>query len=134
MTKAIVVLMVVAVLYCGWHLFLYWDKVKNEQEVARKQEAAAVVIPEQLPGMPPQLEDSLRTAQQEGAAALRNWLKVNGAAIQDPRKAWIELDFCILLARENPSEARRIFAEVKERTPPASPVWPRINQLARTFQ
>ena len=36
-------------------------------------------------------------------------------AIYAARRAWIELDYCVLIARSNPAEARKIFAEVKER-------------------
>jgi hypothetical protein len=54
--------------------------------------------------------------------------------IQDPRKAWIELDYCVVLARENPKEARRIFDQVKQRIRPDSPVYPRIKQLEPTFE
>lgn len=133
MTKLIAVLFVVVVLYGGWHLFLYWDKVKNEEETAKKQSAAAEVVPEQLPGMPQSLEPTLQAAQKQGAAGLRNFLKTYGRSVQDPRKAWIELDYCLAITREDPSEARRVFAAVKDRTPPASPVWPRIRRLQSTY-
>jgi hypothetical protein len=53
--------------------------------------------------------------------------------IQDPRKAWIELDYCTLLARENAKEARRIFADVQQRTPTNSPIYWRVKKLEPTF-
>jgi hypothetical protein len=65
---------------------------------------------------------------------LRNWLKAYDRQIKDPRKAWIELDYCVLVAREDPAEARRVFASVKDRMPASSPVWPRIKQLEKTYQ
>ena len=46
---------------------------------------------------------------------MRNWLKTYGQSVEDPRKAWIELDYCVAVAREDPAEARRVFAAVKER-------------------
>jgi hypothetical protein len=134
MTKIIGAVIIIAVLYGGWHLFLYWEKVRNEEQVAQKQAAATEVIPEQLPGMAQTLEPSLQAAQKEGATALRNWLKTYNRALQDPRKAWIELDYAVLLSRDDPAEARRIFAAVKERTPPSSPVWPRIKRLEPTYE
>ena len=134
MTKLIVILGVVLVLFGGYELFLYWDKVQHEEEVSKKQAAASVVSPESLSGLPYQLQDSLRAAQAQGVTALGNWLKAHGAQVQDPRKAWIQLDYCIMVARDNPAEARRIFAEVKERTPQNSPVLPRIKQLEATYQ
>jgi len=134
MTKAIAALIIIAVLYCGWELFLYWDKVKHEDETKAKQEAAALVGGDQLPGVPYQLESSLQSARKQGPAALRNWLKNNNQSIEDPRKAWIELDYCVAVAREDVGEARRVFAEVKERTATNSPVWPRIRLLEKTYQ
>src|SRR5207302_6055956 len=127
-------LIIVAVLYGGWNLFLYWDKVKNEQETEKKQAAAAVVNGESLAGLPPNLQQSLHAAQGQGASGLRNWLKTYGSAVQDPRKAWIELDYCERVARDDPAEARRVFASVRDRTGPTSPVWPRIKKLAPTYE
>ena len=134
MTKLIAALVIVAVLYGGWNLFLYWDKVKNEEETARKQAVATAVDPRQLPGIPEHLESTLDAALKQGAVGLRNWLKAYDRVIKDPRKAWIELDYCVLVAREDPAEARRVFASVKDRTPASSPVWPRIKQLEKTYQ
>jgi hypothetical protein len=133
-TKLIAALIIVAVLYGAWNLFVYWDKVKNEKESIRKEEAAAVVTETSLPGLPYGLEQSLQAAKRQGAASLKNWLKTYGNSVQDPRKAWIELDYCVMIARDDPAEARRVFASVRERTGPASPVWPRIKQLAPTYE
>jgi hypothetical protein len=134
MTKLIAAAMIIAVLYGGWHLFLYYEKVKNEKEVEQKQAVATAIDPTQLPGMPQALETSLQAAQREGTVALRNWLKTYNRAVQDPRRAWIELDLCVMMSREDPAEARRLFATVKERTGPASPVWPRIKKLESTYE
>jgi|SRR5215471_2615922 len=134
MTKLIAILIILAVLYGGWQLFFYWEKIKNEEETQKKQAAAAVVVGDQLPGVPNQLEASLKAAESQGAVGLKNWLKTYGRSIQDPRKAWIELNYCVLISRADPSEARHVFAEVKNRTPESSPVWPRIKQLEKTYE
>ena len=134
MTKLIAALIIVAALYCGWALFSYWEKVKNGEEAQKKQDAAAIVTGDRLPGLPYNLESSLQTARKRGATGLRNWLKAYGQSLEDPRKAWIELDFCVAVAREDPAEARRVFAAVKERLGPASPVWPRMKQLEKTYE
>ncbi len=134
MTKLIAVLILLAVAFGGWELFFYWEKVKNEEETQKKQAAAAIVVGDQLSGMPQQLEPALKAAEAQGAAGLRSWLKVYGRAIQDPRKAWIELDYCLLISREDPSEAKRLFAAVKNRTPESSPVWPRIKKLENAYE
>lgn len=134
MTKVISVLILAAALYGGWELFFYWEKVKNQEETQKKEEASEVTMGDSLPGMPYQLEPSLKAAQDRGAGGLKNWLDAYGTNVVDPRKAWIQLDYCILVSRENPAEARRVFAEVKARTAPTSPVWPRIKRLERTYQ
>jgi hypothetical protein len=126
--------MIIAVLYGGWQFFLYWERVKNAEEDKQKQDVAAKVIGDQLPGLPYTLEPSLQTARSQGATGLRAWLKANGQSVEDPRKAWIELDFCVAVAREDPAEARRVFASVKERLSPSSPVWPRMKKLEETYK
>jgi hypothetical protein len=135
MTKTlIIVVIVVAVALGGWKAFEYWEKVQDEKFVEEKNAASNVVIPERLPGLPGAWEDSLRAAQQHGATTLGNWLKTYGAGVQDPRKAWIQLDYVLLITRDNPQEAKRIFAEVRDRTPPNSPVAPRIHDLEKSYQ
>jgi hypothetical protein len=133
MTKWIAALIIVAALYGGYQLFSYYDRVKNEDENAQKKAQAEIVVPQQLPGMPQQLEASLDAAQKQGAAALRNWLKMYGNSIQDPRKAWIELDYCVMVSNQDPAEAKRVFADVKARTPESSPVWKRVKQLEKAY-
>jgi len=133
MTKLIAALIIAAVLYGGWQLFFYWEKVRNEEEVTKKQEASQV-NPKALAGMPYTLEQSLDAAERRGASGLRDWLKAYGANIQDPRKAWIELDYCNLIVRDDPSEARRIFKSVKDRTPATSPVYDRVKKLEKSYE
>jgi hypothetical protein len=134
MTKVIILVVVIAVLYGGWELFLYWDKVNHEEENSKKLAAASEVIPEQLQGVPQKLDPALQAAQKQGASGLRNFLKTYGRSIQDPRKAWIELDYCLAVARDDPAEAKRVFAEVQSRTGPSSPVYPRIKKLEATYK
>jgi hypothetical protein len=133
-TKLIAALIIVAALYAGRELFLHWEKIKNDGETKQKQDAAAIVMGDQLPGLPYNLEPSLQTARKRGATGLKNWLKAYGQSVQDPRKAWIELDFCVAIAREDPAEAKRVFAAVKERLGSSSPVWPRMKQLEKTYE
>jgi hypothetical protein len=134
MTKLITALIIIVIGYCCYQLFIYWETVKEQKENEQKQAAVLAIQGESLPGMPYQLNESLRAAQQQGNAAMRTWLKTYGPAVQDPRKAWIELDFCVAIARDAPVEARHIFASVKQRTPPSSPVWPRVKQLEKTYE
>src|SRR5215471_347818 len=133
MTKLIAAVIIVAVLYGGWELFFYWERVKNEEDEQKKKSVAVAVHPEELPGMPQELENSLRAALSQGPEGLKGFLKAYGNRLQDPRKAWIELDYCQMVARENTAEAKRIFADVKRRIPHNSPIWPRIQQLEKTY-
>jgi hypothetical protein len=134
MTKVIAALIIIVVLWGGWQVFFYWEKVKNEEETNQRKDAAAMVVGDSLPGLSYKLETSLQTARTKGAAGLRNWLKTYGQSVEDPRKAWIELDYCVAVARQDPAEAKRVFAQVKERTPPSSPVWPRMKQLEKAYE
>jgi hypothetical protein len=134
MTKLITAFIFIVIGYCGYQLFIYWETVKEQKENEQKQAAVLAIQGEGLPGMPYQLNESLRAAKQQGNAAVRTWLKTYGPAVQDPRKAWIELDFCVAIARDAPAEARHIFASVKKRTPPESPVWPRVKQLEKSYE
>jgi hypothetical protein len=134
MTKVIAAFIIIVALWGGWQLFFYWEKVKNEEETTQKRDAAAMVIGDQLPGMSYKLDASLQAARSKGAAGLRNWLKTYNQSVEDPRKAWIELDYCVAVARQDPAEAKRVFAQVKERTPPSSPVWPRMKQLEKAYE
>jgi hypothetical protein len=84
--------------------------------------------------MPPGLEPSYAAAEKNGAAGVRNWLKINGARVEDPRRAWIELDYVVLVAHDDPVEAKKVFADVKGRTPETSPVYKRIKELQNTYE
>jgi hypothetical protein len=135
MTKTLLwVVIIAAVVFVGWQGFNYWEKVDAEKADTRKQAQSAEVRPEALPGMANQLETSLRMAQSQGPEAFKQWLRNYGSSLSDPRKAWIELDYCVAVARKDPQEARRVFASVKQRTPPNSPVAPRIRDLSKTFE
>jgi hypothetical protein len=133
MTRLISILIALLLAFCGYHFYQYWVKIRDEEEL-KKQESAAVFRPESLPGLPSDLEAGLRAAQQKGPTAVQAWLKSSGGRVQDPRKAWIELDYAKSIARDNPAEARRVYNEVKQRTPPASPLWPQLKAMERTFQ
>lgn len=133
MTKFITAGIIVIVLWVAYSLWVYWEEVRDEKE-AQIAATKVVIREETLSGMPHQLESSLQGAKRAGLNTFRKWLETYGSSIQDPRKAWIELDYCIMLSRENPKEARRIFAEVKQRTPSNSPVYPRVKELEATYE
>lgn len=92
------------------------------------------VRPQELQGVPSQLESSLAKAKEGGSKTMKAWLDAYAKSVRDPRLASIQLDYVLLVAREDPVEARRVFAEVKKRTPANSPVYPRVKQLESTYQ
>lgn len=134
MTKAIWVLIIAVLAYVGYLLFLQWEKAQGERAQQGAGAATAAATGDSLPGMPPHLESTYRSAKERGATAFQTWFNTNEKQIADPRKAWIELELCVVMSRSNPAEARKIFANVKGRVPPSSPVWPRIKELEKTFE
>lgn len=133
MTKLIWALIVVVVAFLGYRLYVSWEKAKGGGDEAKPQ-APASLSPDSLPGLPPQLEPAYRAAKEKGVTAFRTWFNANEAKLSDPRKAWIELELCVATTRENPAEAKKLFARVKSRVPPSSPVWPRIKELEKTYE
>lgn len=134
MTKLISIAIVVILVFLGYRFFIYYEQVKNQEAEESQEAAAALVVGDQLPGVPSELEEGLRAARTQGAAGLTNWLKAYSGLIQDPRKAWIELDYVVMIGRANPQQARRMFADIKERIPPSSPVYPRLQSLQRSYE
>lgn len=137
MTKLIAVLIIVAVCWGGYEIFLFWDNYNHDRDLAEKerQQHQQAMNCDQLPGMPTsQLEDSYKIAVKHGAAGVRAWLRINGLKIQDPRRACIELDYVVLVSREDPAEARKVYAEVKARIPQDSPVIGRIKDMQNTYE
>jgi len=135
MTKLMGILVVVLVIWGGYELFELWDRYDKEGDLKQKEEEAARnFTPESLPGMPYELKDSYEKAKKNGTIAMGNWLKAYNSKLQDPRKAWIELDYVVDVAGKDPVEAKKIFADVKARIPTNSLVYPRIKQLQSTYE
>jgi hypothetical protein len=134
MSKVIGVIILVVVIYGGYELWELWDKYNTGQDLKEQEAKQGQIIPEQLAGMPGGLEQTYQMAQKNGATGVRNWLKAYGARVNDPRRAWIELDYVVLIAREDPVEAKKVFADVKSRTPEDSPVHRRIKELEKTYE
>ncbi len=124
---------IVLVLYGAWEIWLYWDQVSHDRDLAAKQ-AATQVSEESLQGMPSGLEASYKAAKAGGITTWRNWMRRYIQSVADPRRAWIELDFLVEISRDEPAEARKIFAEVKSRVPENSPVYSRVKKLENTYK
>jgi hypothetical protein len=135
MTKLIGVLIVVLVIWGGYELFELWNKYDTERDVKEKAaEQARNFTPEQLPGMPDNLRKSYEIAKGRGAAGMHDFLKAYNTKLEDPRRAWIELDYVVMIANSDPAEAKKIFADVKARTSTNSLVYPRVKELEKTYE
>ena len=98
------------------------------------ESAPPAITGESLPGLPPYLETSLSQAQQQGVEELGKWLKSWSKQVQDPRLAWIELDYIVLLNLKDHKAARERFHQVKARISPGSPVFERIQKLDSAYE
>lgn len=121
--------------YGGYQLWDYWGHFKQPDSSSHATASAAPDIADtSLPGMPPKLEPMLANARNRGAQGLHDFLLTYGRTISDPRLASIQLDYVVLVAKDDPNEARKIFSQVKSRTSRTSPVYPRIQMLEKTYE
>ena len=135
MKALIAILVLVAAIFVGFKLLDYWDKVEQQKE-RDQQKANAQVDPRSLQGVPYDLEPKLQEAYNKGALGLKEWLEKfkHSPQIKDPRLAWVELDYVVLISRDNPVEAKHVFADVKARLSTESPVYPRVKLLEKTYE
>ena len=132
--KFVIGLIIVVGLSLGaYQLHEYWGNFKDKPP-ATAQQAPPPVSGEQLPGLPNHLEGPLQTAEQNGAAAMKEFLTTHAKEIKDPRLAWIQLDYVILAGTSDPGEARLVFRKVQGRLTSGSPVYSRMKQLAKTYE
>jgi hypothetical protein len=136
MKALIAITIIVAAGMGGWKIYSHWLDIQEAEKKKRQQTEVAQpqATGTQLPGMVSQLEPILEVAQRQGASGLRRFLGQYGKTINDPRLASIELDYVVLVANDNPAEARKTFARVKQRVPRESPVYPRVKQLEKAYQ
>ena len=134
MKQIITLLILFAVFYVGKQIYLEFEGIKKKENRDQGIETAPATPSSALPGMPPTFEASLQVAQNQGAIALKNWLVKYRPFIRDPRLGDIELDYVVLESRQDTSEAKRVFREVKDRTPPDSPLYARIKRLEKNYQ
>jgi len=73
---------------------------------------------------------------QQGASGLKQFLTKyqKSPYLKDPRKAWIQLDYVVMVSLNSPGEARRVFREVRNRVGPDSPVYERMKQMQSTYE
>lgn len=141
--KALITIFIILVAVYGFmELVGFYDRsTKRTNRSSDEEWNQAATVPtgnapitgSSLSGLPPTLEGSLAQAQQEGVEVFGKWLKTWHKQIQDPRLAWIELDYVVLLNLKSHREARERFQEVKARVGPGSPVLDRIAKLDSAY-
>ena len=136
MKLVIAAVVIIAVLAGAYKIWEYWDKVSHDQDIAEQEARAKLNInPEQLQGMPQELRQSYDIAKGNGPVALGKWLKSVGAQVDDPRRAWIELDYVVGIAQEDPQEAKRVFAgRSGTGYRKTSLVYARMKKLEKTYE
>lgn len=133
--KFVITAVIIIGLALGVRLFYQYYESFQPKAAEPTSAAGPVDVPDdQLPGMPASLQPALAEAREYGATGLRNFLAAHNKAIADPRLASLELDYVILITPSNPAEACRIFARVKERLEPSSPVYGRMKKLEKTYE
>jgi hypothetical protein len=137
MKALIAILLLLGAFWVTKRIFNTYQDVERSRNTGEQTSPAPAPPPaptSTLAGLPPYLEASLSTAEKQGAAGLRDWLRNYRAYAKDPRLASIELDYVVLISHADPAEARRIFEDVKSRTPTFSPIYDRVKRLEKTFQ
>ena len=132
--KFIMALIVIIGLALGaYQIYEYWGKYKNPD--ATQTPAYTPPPPsDSLSGMPQNLEGTFQASRARGVTGLHDFLTEYGKSVSDPRLASIQLDYVLLVAPSNPAEAKRVFAQVKSRVQPDSPVYGRVQELEKTYE
>ena len=133
-SRLIGVLLILLVAWGGYKVFVYYQHTDAEHLFQTGEAADKPFDPNRLPGLPYELNSSLVQAQKQGSTAMGKWLATYGSQVKDPRKAWIQLDYCQMIFREDPHQARAIYASVKERLHEDSPVYARLKQIEKSFE
>ena len=133
--KSILTAVIVFGLCLGaWQIYQFLEKNEATRQAAAAPGAGTVSNGDQLSGLPSKLVPALEAARQRGAAGLRDFLAAHGKEVADPRLAWIEVDYVVVVAPGDPAAARKVFAQVKARLTPNSPVYSRMQQLEKTYE
>ena len=138
MKALIAVFLVCIAVWVTKQIYRTYQKSEQQRLVNPTDQSATTPAPTStsaaLAGLPPSLETSLANAERQGAPGLREWLRNYQTLVRDPRLAAIQLDYVVLISGQDPAEARRIFKDVKNRTPTFSPIYDRVKRLEKTFQ
>ncbi len=131
--KALISLVVLGLIALGFYkAWEAWELKQTSAEVEKN----ATINPARLQGMDFKIEPMYREAQSKGAYGLRDFIdRYKGTQfLEDPKLAWIELDYALLLSVSDPPEARKVFNRVRARINSGSPVYARMKSLEKSFQ
>lgn len=130
------ILITLAVVIGAYKLFEHWEAVKERRVLEEKVARGADINPDSLPGLPWQLVQKLRDAKEAGPASVKNFIEYCKRLpdVKDPRLAWVELDYVVMITSTEPVEAKKIFQAVKKRTPEDSPIQPRLRAMAKNYE
>ena len=136
MKAAISILIVIGVILGVYKLWEYWDDVEQQKDLAAKKTQQEALRGDSLPGLPYELEEDLRKAKEGGSKTLKAFIEriEKSPKVSDPRLAWIELDYVVMVSLEDPVEAKRAFRKVKGRVDPDSPVYRRVKELEKNYE
>lgn len=134
--KALISVLIVAIVgFVGFRLFEHWESVKERRVLEDKAARGADIDPEKLQGLPGQLTQKYQEVKSNPkhlGLFIESIRKLQG--VGDPRLAWIELDYVVMISATDPLEAKRVFQAVKKRTPADSPIYPRIRSLEKNYE
>ena len=132
----ITILVILFVVMGAYKLFDYWDQTSQDQEVTKRAADGSDIQESMLPGMPYQLEQKYGQAKQKGPSAVKEFLDAYGKApkFEDPRKAWVQLDYVVMIMGSDPVEAKTIFLDVQSRIRTNAPIYRRIRSMEHTFK
>ena len=131
MIKGLIAIVLIAIVI-GVGNFIYSEYTgKNHPEAKRRQQEDAAAAA--LDGIPPELHESLGAARAGGPGALKQWLEKHGRRCGDPGLASVQLDYVMQMGRTNPSEAKKLFQQIRGRIRPDSPVYEKMRKIEPTF-
>jgi len=130
----IIAALVYGVYLVGSSMMGKYDEAQRKSGGRPEHSVAPGPVATNLEGMPHQLQASLDTAASQGPGAMKRWLDANRKYCRDPKLGEIELDYAVALMRQNSAQAKAMYKSVKTRTPPNSPLQPRLQRLSRTFE
>lgn len=136
MKSFITIALIAGVLLGIWKLWEVYDQKTTDRQV-QTATTRARSDGTRVPGMDPALEQRYREAQEKGAPGIKLFLdQFRGTRfLVDPRLAWVEIDYAMLLRLSSPAEAKRVFLSAKERIKPGTPmIWDRIKEFENSFQ